>query len=169
MLTRHHTDGDTVSEATYSDCETYRYSLFRRWGDGPTMAFIGLNPSTATEYQDDPTVGRCVRRAERLGFGGMVMLNIFAFRATDPKVMKAVDDPVGEANDETIQGVCESVVQDGGTILACWGTHGTHHDRETRMIEILDGIPVQCLGQTKAGHPKHPLYLRNDQPLELWH
>ncbi len=96
MLTRSHQKGDAASTALYSDCETYRYQLTRVWNaPGPRVLFVMLNPSTATEAQNDPTVERCERRARALGFGAFQVVNIFAFRATDPRVMRAASDPVG--------------------------------------------------------------------------
>jgi hypothetical protein len=98
MITRTHQKGDAASVAVYSDCERYRYSLTRVWdADGSRALFIMLNPSTATEVQNDPTVERCERRARALGFGAFRVLNIFAWRATDPRDMRAAADPVGPA------------------------------------------------------------------------
>ncbi|OZA02269.1 MAG: hypothetical protein B7Y02_16985, partial [Rhodobacterales bacterium 17-64-5] len=95
MITRRFLKGDAASEAVYSECERYRYLLARVWGPGAKVMFVMLNPSTATEVQNDPTVERCERRARVLGFGAFCVTNIFAYRATDPKVMRAVADPVG--------------------------------------------------------------------------
>ncbi len=103
MITRTHQKGDAASTAEYSDCERYRYRLTRIWDpDGEKALFIMLNPSTATEVQNDPTVERCERRARALGFGAFRVTNIFAWRATDPKDMRAAPDPVGPANDDAI-------------------------------------------------------------------
>ena len=96
MITRSHTKGDAPSTAVYSDCERYRYSLTRVWdADASRVVFVMLNPSTATEIQNDPTIERCEQRARRLGFGGFRAVNIFALRATDPRDMRAADDPEG--------------------------------------------------------------------------
>merc|ERR1711969_489282 len=101
MITRSHTKGDAPSVAVYSDCERYRYSLTRVWNPaGDKALFVMLNPSTATEVQNDPTVERCERRARTLGFGAFRVTNIFAYRATDPKVMRAQDAPTGPENDQ---------------------------------------------------------------------
>lgn len=95
--------GDAASEAIYSPCQRYRYALTRVWQpDAPRATFVMLNPSTATEAQNDPTVERCERRARALGFGAFRVANIFAFRATDPRVMRAEADPIGPANDTAI-------------------------------------------------------------------
>jgi hypothetical protein len=149
--------GSEQSGAGFSPCGTWRYTLWRQWGDGEGIAaFIGLNPSTADECQDDPTVRRCINFARQWGYGGMVMLNIFAYRATDPKLMKAAKDPVGPLNDEVLRERCGAA----DVAVACWGTHGAHQGRAADVAGALVGL--SCLGLTKAGHPKHPLYLRGD-------
>ena len=158
MIRRSHQKGDAASTAVYSDCERYRYELTRLWDPGGRKAhFIMLNPSTATEVQNDPTVERCERRARALGFGAFRVTNIFAWRATDPRDMRAATDPVGPANDAAIMDGCRWADQ----IVCAWGTHGAHLDRG-RAVEALlrgTGAPLFHLGLSKAGHPKHPLYI----------
>lgn len=167
MIIRHYRKGDAESTAVYSDCERYRYLLTRVWEDaGPKALFVMLNPSTATEVQNDPTVERCERRARTLGFGAFRVTNIFAFRATDPRVMRAEPDPVGEANDAAI---AESAYW-ADRIICAWGTHGDHLDRG-RMVEALlraTGRPLWHLGLTQGGAPKHPLYIGYDRQPEPW-
>ncbi|MGB3553312.1 MAG: DUF1643 domain-containing protein [Jannaschia sp.] len=159
MLTRTHLKGDAPSTATYSACERYRYDLTRVWEpDLPRVAFVMLNPSTATELANDPTVERCERRARALGYGGFRVTNIFAWRATDPRDMRAQDDPVGgPANDAAIR---EAALWADATICA-WGTHGAHLGRGPAVADLLraTGRPLRHLGLSKAGHPKHPLYI----------
>ncbi|WP_322866948.1 DUF1643 domain-containing protein [Aquicoccus sp. G2-2] len=167
MITRSHTKGDAPSVAVYSDCERYRYSLTRVWDDaGKRALFIMLNPSTATEVQNDPTVERCERRARALGFGAFRVTNIFAWRDTDPKKMRAAGDPVGPENDGVIAQSCPWA----DTIIAAWGTHGAHHARGAEVEALLrrSGLPVYHLGLTKHGHPKHPLYIAYSQQPEWW-
>ena len=107
MIVRRHRDERSESVAEFSDCEKFRYMLTRVWdSDGPRALFIMLNPSTADEIRNDPTVERCERRARALGFGAFRVCNIFAFRATDPKDMRAADDPVGPENDMAILDGC---------------------------------------------------------------
>ncbi|MGL4281256.1 MAG: DUF1643 domain-containing protein, partial [Albidovulum sp.] len=101
MLKRHDS-GDTLSEALYSDCGAYRYRLSRDWSEGPRIAFILLNPSTASEARNDPTVARCEGRARRSGFGGFDVLNLFGFRATRPADLRAAADPFGADNPDTV-------------------------------------------------------------------
>ena len=108
MIERSHQKGDAASVALYSDCERYRYALTRIWEPkGQRALFIMLNPSTATEVQNDPTVERCERRARALGFGAFRVCNIFAWRDTDPRAMRAAAEPVGPENDAAIVTACD--------------------------------------------------------------
>ncbi len=173
MITRSHTKGDAPSTAVYSDCEAYRYSLTRVWQpEGRRVAFIMLNPSTATEVQNDPTIERCEQRARRLGFGGFEVVNIFALRATDPRAMRATSDPEGADNGFFI----EKAATDADMVIAAWGVHGAHRDQGPQMVTLLHtkGHALHHLGLTKHGHPRHPLYLpyaaqpiRWDDPLAV--
>jgi hypothetical protein len=146
-----------ASGAEFSECRTWRYVLWRRWDRQLDQAmFIGLNPSTADEREDDPTIRRCIRFAKDWGYGGLLMMNAFAFRATDPKNMKAAKDPIGPRNDEALKFRQAQV----GLIVAAWGAHCSPQ-RELEVCEIIQR-PIHCLGKTKSGSPKHPLYLRAD-------
>jgi len=167
MITRTHQKGDAASTAVYSDCEAYRYTLTRTWDpEGRRALFVMLNPSTATEVQNDPTVERCERRARALGFGAFRVTNIFAFRATDPRVMRAAGDPVGPANDAAIADSAPWADQ----IICAWGTHGEHQNRGPTVEALLraTGQPLWHLGLSKAGHPKHPLYIAYSQQPQRW-
>lgn len=158
MITRTHQKGDAASQAVYSPCTQYRYLLTREWAaEQGRVLFVMLNPSTATEMQNDPTVERCERRARALGFGAFRVCNIFAFRATDPRVMRAAPDPVGPANDAAL---AESAPW-ADRIICAWGTHGAYLDRGAQVESLLraTGQPLWHLGLTKDGHPKHPLYI----------
>ncbi|WP_420342967.1 DUF1643 domain-containing protein [Paenirhodobacter sp.] len=171
MITRSHTKGDAPSVAVYSDCERYRYLLTRVWDPaGPRALFVMLNPSTATEVQNDPTVERCERRARTLGFGAFRVTNIFAWRATDPKEMRAQPDPVGPENDRAILESVEWAAGPGARIVCAWGAHGAHLARGTAVERLLrnTGRELFHLGLTKAGDPKHPLYIGYDRQPELW-
>lgn len=159
--------GDAASEAVYSPCLRYRYALTRVWHpNGPKVTFVMLNPSTATEFQNDPTVERCERRARALGYGAFRVSNIFAFRATDPKVMRAEPDPIGPDNDAAI---VEAALWADATICA-WGTHGAHLGRGTHVAALLRQIrqPLLHLGLTQAGDPRHPLYVSYAQAPIPW-
>lgn len=141
--------------------------LTRVWDPaGRRALFIMLNPSTATEVQNDPTVERCERRARALGFGAFRVLNIFAWRDTDPKKMRAADDPVGPGNDAAIA----QSLDWADRIIAAWGTHGAHLNRGPQVAAMLHSSahPIYHLGLSKAGHPKHPLYIAYDQQPQLW-
>jgi len=157
--------------AEFSDDRVYRYKLTREWGGpGGNLVVIGLNPSTADETVDDPTIRRCISFAKREGCSGLIMLNLFAFRSTDPGYMKLVPHPVAHPdtvheNDKHIALACA-----GGKMVAAWGAHGGHRDRdqEVRRLIATRGRKLYVFGFTKAGHPRHPLYLRNDTPLVEW-
>ena len=167
MITRTHTKGDAPSTAVYSDCERYRYSLTRIWDpDGSNVHFVMLNPSTATEVQNDPTVERCERRARALGYGAFRVTNIFAWRDTDPRKMRAAAEPIGADNDAAI---LDATTWAHRTIGA-WGTHGAHLDRgaDVRALLRRTGQPLYHLGLTKDGHPRHPLYVAYAQQPVLW-
>ena len=152
--------------ALFSECRTWRYALWRRWDFGSRcsmVAFVGLNPSTADESIDDPTIRRCQGFAKALGFDGMYMLNAYAFRATDPKDMKRAADPVGPENDQWLR-YYGSV---SNAIIAAWGVHCDDR-RKVSVCETI-GRSIMCLGKTKGGRPKHPLYLRADtKPEPFW-
>ncbi len=167
MITRTHLKGDAASTATYSDCERYRYDLTRIWAeDDGRIAFVMLNPSTATEVQNDPTVERCERRARALGYGAFRVCNIFAWRDTDPFKMRKASDPVGPANDAAILDACNWA----GKLVCAWGTHGAHLHRGPEVETLMRGTgqPLYHLGLSKAGHPKHPLYIAYTQQPQLW-
>ena len=156
-----------ASSATYSHCESYRYDLTRTWDtDGPRLAFVMLNPSKATELHNDPTVERCERRARALGFGAFRVLNIFAWRDTDPRHMRAAADPVGPANDATIIDSLPWADQ----VVCAWGTHGAHLNRGPQVETMLRATdtPLHHLGLSKGGHPKHPLYIGYSVQPEQW-
>jgi len=132
--------------------------------------FVGLNPSTADEVNDDPTVRRCIRFAKDWGYGGLVMMNAFAFRATDPRVMQAAPDPVGPDNDYWLLEMAKIRVRQGAVIVAAWGNHGVYQNRHQNILRLFQdaGVPLHCLGITKTGYPKHPLYVKADtRPREL--
>lgn len=167
MITRSFQKNDAASVAIYSDCERYRYSLTRVWDEaGQKALFVMLNPSTATEVQNDPTVERCERRARALGFGAFQVTNIFAWRDTDPKKMRKAADPVGPENDAAILQGCDWADQ----VICAWGTHGEHLGRGEDVERLVRGTKAGLfhLGLTQAGHPKHPLYIAYTQQPVRW-
>lgn len=157
----------TDSGAFFSPCGIYRYTLWRQWATtGPALMALMLNPSTADQSSNDPTVERVERRARALGFSRLVVTNIFALRATDPMVMLRHPSPVGMDNDLHI---LEQARQASQIILA-WGTHGSHLGRVQEVLEVLSSVetPCVCLGTNADGSPKHPLYVGYNQPLIPW-
>lgn len=145
----------------------YRYVLWREWDLGlPYMAVIGLNPSTADEVKNDPTVAKCVRLAKRWNLGALCMLNLFAWRDTDPDKMKAQDQPIGQDNDRWLIECCRGA----GLILAAWGNHGQHRGRSGAVRSMLQGqgLTLHALKLNSTMEPQHPLYVREDtQPFVL--
>lgn len=159
----------SASGAVFNSTRTHRYILWRELngsGAKPAIAFIGLNPSTADEIKNDPTVTRCIGYARRWGYGTFYMLNIFGLRSTDPKGLYNSANPVGQGNDRAIMEVAQAVDR----IVLCWGNHGQHVERGTKILELLRNFPCHYLTKTKAGQPGHPLYLKADlEPLEWNH
>jgi hypothetical protein len=142
-----------ISSAQFSCCRTYRYSLRRIWSERPLVLFVGLNPSTADETTDDPTVRRCIGFARRWRHGGLLLVNLFAYRSTDPAGLKRASDPIGPENDAAILDCCQSVTR----VVVAWGVHGILEYRDRQVLSLLSR--PYCLGLTKSGAPRHPLYL----------
>jgi hypothetical protein len=154
--------GAAEMSAEFSPCRRYRYTLNRQWiGGAGTINFIGLNPSTADETQDDPTIRRCIGFAKSWGFSGLCMLNLFAFRATDPRDMMAAADPIGEDND----GIIALHIGKHPTIAA-WGAGGWYRGRGPFIHAIYPQLMM--LKITKGGHPAHPLYLPKTLTPQEW-
>lgn len=156
-----------TGSAIFSECGEYRYVLSRIWDrDNPRrVLFIMLNPSTADAKQNDPTIRRCIGFAERLGYGGVYVCNLFALRSTDPKALYKSGRPSGHKNGFYIH---RTALKDcGGEVICAWGNHGALHNAGQSMVIALKrwGIHPKCLGITKTGEPKHPLYLRKDSEL----
>lgn len=137
----------------------YRYVLWRRWGAGRVFAHLcGLNPSTATHEIDDPTIRREIAFCKSWGMDGLIKTNAFAFRATQPVDMKRAVDPIGPENTWWIY----EATQISAFNIACWGVHGEFMGRGE---DLKSRYQWKCLGITKMGFPKHPLYLKKDTPL----
>ena len=150
--------GATKSVASYSPCKTYRYSLTRTWSSGnPKLLYLLLNPSTATETKNDPTVVRCQIRAYKLGYQSFRVCNLFAFRSTSPSTLKDCVDPIGPLNDQVIK---RSITW-ADKIICAWGANGALLDRDTEIKSVLKkmGKEYLHLGLTKDNHPMHPLYV----------
>jgi hypothetical protein len=149
----------------------YRYLLWRmrgRWRRSHGFVlFVMLNPSTADEDANDPTVERCERRAMAMGFDGLVVANLFAWRATDPHELAKASQPIGPENDSTLAGARLAAVR---TICA-WGANGfaiPRAEHAHRVLRTVKRDPLWCLGLTASGQPRHPLYVSYSvQPL-VW-
>lgn len=154
--------------AAFSEDGRYRYALRREFGglldSGTRMLVVCLNPSTADADHDDPTVRRLRALAQREGHGELVIGNLFALRATDPKDMLAAAEPVGPQNDAWLDRLAGSA----DSVVCAWGTAGDHRGRGRAVFDLLRrrGAEPLCLGLTRDGHPRHPLYLRRDVELE---
>ena len=157
---------NTGKSAQFSEGGKYRYSLSREWGTGGPVVFVGLNPSTADANVDDPTIRRMMGFARDWGFPGIIVVNLFAVRMTNPASLVGVADPVGRRNDE----ILSSIDQVADLVVVCWGNDGCFRDRDKEVAVILSEIrtPIKCFGLTGTGYPKHPLYLAKTTQLEDW-
>lgn len=153
-------------DAVISPCGKYRYALKRGWKEGKDVCvFLMLNPSTADALKDDATIRRCIGFAHRWGYQILHVVNIFALRSTDPKLLYRTPDPVGPDNDKWIL----ELTQAATCVVAAWGAHGSHMGRANEVLKMLKGatpsVNVWALGLTKDLHPRHPLYAPNDSQL----
>lgn len=156
-----------VGTSTFSADRQYRYRLSRIFAERPgRVCFLMLNPSTADAAITDPTVERCLRFARSWGAGAVEVVNLFALRSTDPQALYQHPDPVGPDNDDTIA----AAVTCATTVVAAWGVHGALHGRGEVVAAALRaaGVRLMALGETKDGHPRHPLYLAGDSALVEW-
>jgi hypothetical protein len=155
------------SGALFSSCRRWRYLLWRRWDERlPVANFLMLNPSTADEFQLDPSCTRARLYAERWGYGSLIVTNLFGWRATDPVEMKAAREPVGRANDRAIV----QAAQEAEIVVCAWGNHGAHLERSLKVLTLLRKarVPLHALRINGAGEPAHPLYLpANLRPTKL--
>ena len=155
------------NDAVISDCGKYRYLLRRAWdAKKPRALYIMLNPSTADAYKDDATIRSCVRLAVGLGYGSIEVVNLFAWRATDPDELGTAPDAIGPNNDASIARAVERC----DVAICAWGAYPVS---STRIADVKNAIrsrrpAVYCLGKTKAGFPKHPLYIKSGTPLETY-
>lgn len=166
------------SGAVVSPCGRYRYRLWRNWGRAERrVLFLMLNPSTADEHQDDPTIRKCVGFARRWGYGALDVVNLFAWRSTAPRGLLAAEDATGVDNDRAIAGA----YRDASGVVLAWGSHGSPASlaqivtaRTVAVSALLRRLKwesprvVECLGRASNGNPRHPLMLAYDTPLEEW-
>ncbi|MEQ8755016.1 MAG: DUF1643 domain-containing protein [Coleofasciculus sp. G1-WW12-02] len=153
-------------DAVIDSTGCYRYSLLREWNpNSRKVAFIMLNPSRADATTDDPTLRRCISFAQSWGYGSLEVVNLFGYRATKPADLIKVKDPVGSENDRYLQ---EAVKRGNRTILA-WGNRGILRNRCREVLDLLtDCDPLYCLGITKIGCPRHPLYVKSNTELSIY-
>ncbi len=156
-------DRNQKEGAIFSPCRRYRYVLWRRWCDtGPNVFFIGLNPSTADECQNDPTIRRCLGFARRWQYGSMCVANLFAYCATKPDDLKRAADPTGPENRAWLT----ALASNADLVIACWGNMGVYQNRSSEVQRML-GV-VHCLRLNGSGEPAHPLYLKSDLKPTRW-
>jgi hypothetical protein len=154
---------EIVRSAEISLCGQYRWWLERRWDDErPKCCFVMLNPSTADAATDDPTIRRCIYFADRWGFSSVRVLNVFAYRATDPRILLTVPDPVGGLRADFVLKAAPAVSE---KIIIAWGAMAPRW-RHDAALALLRPAPIFCLGKTKEGFPRHPLYVAASRPLE---
>jgi len=145
------------TDAKLSDCRKYRFALWRTWDESkPYAMFVGLNPSTADETEDDNTITRCINFAKDWGYGGLCMANLFAFRATEPAVMKSATNPVGEENNQWLT----NLAKEAGIVVAAWGNDGAYLGRSKEVVALIPDL--HHLKLNKSGEPAHPLYLSGE-------
>ncbi len=159
--------GSTISSASFSVCKRYRYSLTREWGDnGKRLLYILLNPSTATESENDATVVRCQCRAEKLGFTSFRICNLFALRSKNPRLLSLSASPIGLENDRIIK---KSILW-SHVVICAWGNLGNYLNRDFVIRNHLLKLNRPCFhfGLTKNNQPKHPLYVPYSQEYIAW-
>jgi hypothetical protein len=150
--------------ASISEDGVYRWELRRRWAtDGEVLLWVMLNPSTADGKRDDPTIRRCVDFSRRWGFAGLIIANLFSLRAKHPSEIGRHASPVGEKTDETLR----AASIEAQVTVAAWGAYAAAQKRSSVVVNLLESELV-CLGQTRTGAPRHPLYVRKDTTLGLW-
>lgn len=156
-----------IGSAVLSDCGRYRYLLGREWADGPTAVFVMLNPSTADALHDDPTIRRCLRYARDWGCGALAVVNLYAWRATDPGDLWTADDPVGPENDAHLVAAATIAADMSGPLVGAWGANAKA-DRIAAVLALPGMDRLTALGVTKAGQPRHPLYLKANLTPQPW-
>lgn len=161
------------STAVLSPCGTWRYRLTRRWADGGVVLWVMLNPSTADADQDDPTIRRCVGFARAWGYGAIEVVNLYALRTAYPVRLLDHPDPVGPDGDAHLS---EAFAGRPGLVVAAWGggarrvgrRRGARRDERVRVMAGEAGLALHCLGTTRAGAPRHPLYVPAGKRPEPW-
>ena len=150
--------------AVFSICEQYRYTIWRCWDINlPSVLFIGLNPSTANATNDDPTLRRCIDFARKWEYGSVYVVNLFAFRTTNPKILYRVKDPVGPRNNVWIR----NLIKRSNRVFVAWGNVGSYNERSKKVLKLIP--EAYCLSVNRSGQPSHPLYLPKSVTPKLFH
>lgn len=158
-----------TGSAVFDDTGAYRYRLRREFGEGPPMMFVMLNPSTADHERNDPTITRCCGFAKREGAGSLWVGNLHALRSTDPKALARAEHPDGPDNDRHLMAMADETVAARGSVVVAWGAHTFSRARARYVAtELFRPLQLMCLGTTKDGSPRHPLYIAGNQPLIPW-
>lgn len=153
------------SGADFSGDLLHRYRLYRAWGPGKRCVFVMLNPSTADESKNDPTVTRCIGFARDWGYDGVDVVNLFAWRATNPRELYVVHDPVGPGNDDAVI----TAARAASRVVVAWGNHGGLHNRSHQVLDLLRPVCVpMAFSATKQDQPRHPLYVARIAGLIRW-
>ncbi|MFD3517742.1 DUF1643 domain-containing protein [Streptomyces sp. NPDC058657] len=154
--------------AEISACDRYRYRLTREWSDAVPATFVMLNPSTADADQDDATTRKCARFAQRWGCGSLIIVNLYAWRATNPSNLPADELlRVGPDNDRHLSDAAAAAHEADGPLIAAWGANA-HLDRVAAVCALPGVGRLACLSVTGNGQPSHPLYLNSDATPSPW-
>lgn len=155
-----------IEHAIFSQDKLHRFTLWRRWQTGDRVVnFICLNPSTADDRVDDPTVAKCVKYSKWWGYDALIVTNVFSYRSTDPSVLKTLEQPTMEDNDAWIKWAARQA----SLIICAWSQHAKLHDRGAQVHEMLREQHFELHYLKKSGQPHHPLYLKDDLKPTLWH
>ncbi len=171
-------DGGGQSGAELSEDGVFRFRLWRTWdADRPVMTFVMLNPSTADADTDDKTTSKCIHYAKREGYGGIVLVNLFPFRTHKPKyLVRAVKEWPGmpvvhpDGGRRGLATLIAALAKVDGIVVAAWGAHPIAREQANVVVNLarMGAVPLWCLGVTKDGSPRHPLYLKNDASITRW-
>lgn len=156
-----------IKDAILDKERKYRYMLKRQWGEcnNNFINFVLLNPSTANETVEDPTIKACIKFSQNFGYDGFYVTNLFAFRTKSPNVLKKSEDPIGDENDKYIK----EYARKSKLVVIAWGNHGNFLNRNNEVLKILSEIKTpHCLAVTNLGNPKHPLYIKRNTNTQEW-
>lgn len=149
-------------DAILDETQQYRYWLLREWDASlPKMVFVMLNPSTADADVDDATIRRCINFAKASDYGSIQVVNLFAFKATKPELLRDKNiEPIGDRNDKYILDTCRN----SDIVIAAWGVNGKLNSRNAYVERLIgtNTYDLHCLGVSTEGHPRHPLFVRSD-------